>query len=366
MKLISALPEILSWSGEAETVEQVHEQYIHAVGDALSAVIATVHHESATGRRLLAELREADSSALLRVLLAPGSTNRLLWGSRAQLEDTAEFLLRSLSAEAVLRGRGQVESRTWTALGDAVVDPPANARRGPRLESGIPLDCESPNVSRFDPHGDNANLWHPLSGAERDQALDRLTAALRGITSASDQVNRFVRQSIKVLVLQTDHHKRSFAAYSNGHFIGQCVLSNPQLVDDVQVAEAVVHESIHAFLYMQSQQYPWGITIPPADHEPAVVSPWSQRQLPVSTYIHACFVWYGLLHFWSMALAMECFPVRRVRGRMARAASGFLGAPLLDRVDREWVNSLADEVRHAICELQRRVVESYSSASSMF
>ena len=30
----------------------------------------------------------------------------------------------------------------------------------------------------------------------------------------------------------------------------------------------------------------------------AAISPWSNWRLPLRTFVHACFVWFGLWHFW--------------------------------------------------------------------
>jgi HEXXH motif-containing protein len=177
-------------------------------------------------------------------------------------------------------------------------------------------------------------------------------------------VSTFCSRFLKVIVLQQDDKGQSVSAYSTQQYPGRAVISNPQFIDVVQTAESVVHEAIHAYLYMLSQTYPWGISDPGYDDKPKVLSPWTGTLLPVSTFLHACFVWYGLLNFWSHALLADTFPSRRVRGRMSRAARGFLGKSLLDMMDKSDLALVFEPIRRAIDRMQFQVQNSSIQAPS--
>jgi HEXXH motif-containing protein len=184
--------------------------------------------------------------------------------------------------------------------------------------------------------------------------IDQLGQAQRGIAVVSGGIGAFTTQFIKVLVLQQDGEP-SYSAYSTQQYPGRAVMRNPQLVDVALIAESIVHEAIHSLLYMLIQSYPWGIEDSSFEDGPKVTSPWTGRILPLSTFLHACFVWYGLLHFWSRALTTAAFPALRIRGRLSRAALGFLGPSLLTLVDPRDLVLVSAPIRAAIQSMQDRV-----------
>ena len=128
----------------------------------------------------------------------------------------------------------------------------------------MPLDTSSPHVGNSDPLGlrHARTPWHPLNDTRLELALELLSQAGNGIAAASPVASAFARKFIKVLVLQKDDSESVFAAYSTQQYPGRAVISNPQLVDATQIAEAIVHEAIHALLYTLLQTYPWGIDDP--------------------------------------------------------------------------------------------------------
>jgi hypothetical protein len=61
----------------------------------------------------------------------------------------------------------------------------------------------------------------------------------------------------------------------------------------------------------------------------STVSPWTGTPLDLPTYLHACFVWWGLLQLWAGLSGSGLFDERRMRSRLVRAARGFKGRALL-------------------------------------
>lgn len=364
--LIERLPEVLTWSGDGVTFQETHDRYRQTVTEVLGNVLAAINREDQTqGNSVAAAIREASDTALLRVILAPQTSHLLMWEQPLALLETGRFLQRSLCAEAVKEGRpATLTEPTWTALGDALAMPTGEVAAGRSIEGMMPLDFDSPQVRNADPLGlyHSQSPWHPLTDSRREIAMERLATAWKGIGEASPAAGAFSKQFIKVLALQQDDAESSFAAYSTQQYPGRAVISNPQLVDAAQIAEAIVHEAMHALLYMLVQTYPWGVEDPLYDDRPKVASPWTGKMLPISTYLHACFVWYGILHFWSRALATEAFPARRIRGRLSRAALGFRGRPLLELVDAADLSLIAAPIREAIQGMQARVMEAFEPA----
>lgn len=372
--LIEKMPEVLTWSNPA-VFEQVHDNYRQVVSDALGSLLATIERlDPALGKQLLDELQEASDAALLRVVLAPQTIHRLLWEQPERLRDTADFFLRSLLAEKAKEGRpAELAEETWTALGDALVLPTGEVVAGPSIEGFIPLDFDSPQVRNVDdvcseltrraPLGmRHGPPWHALTGDDRELVLHRLALAQGAIAATSTVVSAFSTMFIKVLVLQKDDEESWYGAYATPGYCG-VVISNPQhqLVDVVRIAESIVHEAMHPLLDMLVYTRPWGIEDPLYDDKPKVASPWTGTSLSVSNFLQACFVWYGLLHFWSRALGTTAFPLKRVRGRMSRAAVGFVGPPLLELVDEADRVLIAAPIRMAIQRMQARVMEALAS-----
>ena len=124
------------------------------------------------------------------------------------------------------------------------------------------------------------------------------------------------------------------------------------------IADAIVHEAIHALLYMQEQKKPW--VHDPDLYGPAVrtLSPWSGNPLPLRPFMQAAFVWYGLLQFWTRALARGAFSPACARQRMAQAASGFLGPSLLEQV-APYRAGVADDVLLTIDRMQQQVKQAF-------
>jgi hypothetical protein len=81
--------------------------------------------------------------------------------------------------------------------------------------------------------------------------------------------------------------------------------------------------------------------------------------LPLFSFLQACFVWYGLVHFWRLAESRGTFAPEQIRRHVDMAVKGFWGVALIDYLapDRE---KLAHELLCAIEEMQLRVKAIYT------
>src|SRR5215467_11859612 len=52
-------------------------------------------------------------------------------------------------------------------------------------------------------------------------------------------------------------------------------------------------------------------------------SPWTGAILPLSNLVEACFVWYGLYHFWLLAQAGTQYPEEVINSHLGRCSRGF-------------------------------------------
>jgi HEXXH motif-containing protein len=176
-------------------------------------------------------------------------------------------------------------------------------------------------------------------------------------------VLEFVNAYTKVLVLQPHAEEPTlFSTGSSAQFVGRSVFGNPQLpqVDECLLAEGLVHEATHSLLYMNERLEPW--ISDPDLYGPDVQarSLWTGASLPLRSYLQACYVWYGLVQFWSQCLSAGAFSKERVRERLIQAAIGFLGEPILGQL-APYRNGISEALWQGIESMQTDVVEAATS-----
>jgi hypothetical protein len=174
----------------------------------------------------------------------------------------------------------------------------------------LPLDSASAE-SRYDADA------RPALGA-------LLAAAADGLRRAAPRAFDFVdRETDRVLVRRTDAIA-SATSSSNRDHVGVCVLTNMHLAAEptLSCVEALVHEAIHQHLYrLESAQGP----LCSLDASRRFRSPWSGNRIPLHSFVHACFVYFGLLGLWSRYAVAATSPadIAFVQDRIARSLFGF-------------------------------------------
>ncbi|MGO8938196.1 MAG: aKG-HExxH-type peptide beta-hydroxylase [Mycobacterium sp.] len=369
---VDLMPDVLRWEEVSQAgLDAVFDAYVAFVSQALDVAFLSQalghtlgeyeRQESALARNLAAKLQTVPAPDFLRVVLAPEFTHRLLWPHPDRLQRICEFLDKALHAEGVISGREEAaDCDVWTALGDMKVLQSGEILRGVNIPGLPPLDLDSPNVTSAVRSEEFApDQFRLLSNHVRPLVIDRMTIAWNEISATSKLVADFVAKFVQVIVLQNENTSTRHSSGSNGQYIGQVVITNPhsEYAGDIEIAEAIVHEAIHSLLFMALHTVPWG-----TDHNHTyatgvkIVSPWTGTPLDVEQFLQACFVWYGLLHFWDLALRVKTFKGSdKARSRLAEALRGFVGSPLLDNLDNEDRKILRDDVSNAIETMQSRV-----------
>jgi hypothetical protein len=350
------MPRILSWSNSEALFSEVHEAYVEMVSDALGVylrVLRTQIRDFST--RIEMAIEKCSDEAFLRVVLAPETVARLLFFGLNNLCESATFLNDAFQAELLLETDCRNSDRElWTALGDIRIVPGVRHVPRPCPVGRIPVDFDSPHGRSFESQKrDLGGSRIVLGEEERNLALDRLSAAYRLLSDVG--LTKFVSQFTKVIVLTRDD-ARGFSSGSETRYIGRSELCNLHNsgIDHFDVAEALVHESIHSILYMEERRRPW---VPAALYAPIprVVSPWSGRVLPLRPFLQACFVWYGIAQFWGKTATTANFPPDAIAERLARSTRGFLGPLLRECLLQEDVDAISPEVLAAIAEMQNVV-----------
>jgi hypothetical protein len=231
----------------------------------------------------------------------------------------------------------------------------------------MPLDFGSPHATKLDLDGVDTSdtLGRPdFINDEIEVTLSRLQEARDGIRATSTSILNFTVDFTKVLILMKDPTNDTyFASGSNGQYVARSFIVNPHAasVDEVDIAESLVHEAIHALLYMQERQQRWVHEADLYDPAPVIVSPWSGNKLAIRSYLQACFVWYGLIHFWTMSLPAGAFRRDRVLSRMTTATRGFLREPLLSHVE-PYRKGIGPDIQAALTAMQDGICTSFAAA----
>jgi hypothetical protein len=368
--LIDGMPSALQWLDSSDYLTYVHESYRALLQRALERLLARLAiYDEQLRSRVVGAIRRVPEQILLNVLESPEVSARLLWPGEYEQEAIVSFLECSLEAESIICGAAsrQLPSQTWNCSGTAYVETSGTIWRSPSIEGFPPLDFGSPYAKRIDLSGaDRPKVPDRASFSPQEQAflVSRLIRIRDELRATNEVVSRFVADFTRVLILQPDPEAtRQFSSGSNGQYIGRSFVANPHLdgIYDELLADAIVHEAIHALLYMHERQESWITDESAFDVTPRIRSPWTGNLLPVRPYLQACFVWYGLLHFWSLALAAGRFERARVKEMIIRATVGFVGEPLTDRV-QPWSSAISVDLLSAIQTMQARVASVFASS----
>jgi hypothetical protein len=359
--LMHTMPEVLTWRAGSDAMVRIYTAYSDLLSERLGNLLGELRTvDPVLGEVLAALMRDASDVAFARVLAAPETSYRLLW-KPSTAASRGRFILNGFRAEQAREGAPvRFDVETWTALGDVGFFPDRAPVRQPRLAWDMPLDFGSPRARAVDlGNGDLTTPRGEFTEVEIERVLDLLRRACDAIGQVEPLILDFAVRFNKVLVLQKDPAEpRNFTSGSTGQFIGRSFLTNPHLdvVDEVGVAEGIVHEAIHSLLYMQERQKPWVKTLELYHPTQVLVSPWTGSHLPLRPFMQACFVWYGILQLWSAALLAGAFEPQRARARIQASLTGFLGGPLVDYLV-PWRESISDDVVDAIAAIQENVLQ---------
>lgn len=320
------------------------EMLCESLGKYIGILMKKNHPET----HLLQEVVEkASASSFSRVLMAPSVSNRIMW--KQANDEGAKYLMNCFAVEAYREGYDlkniPVEGELWSALGDYYISQKPSSLMLMDLERGgwkmqhseqkltiysapyvgnfFPLDTCSPEGVRGDGLRENDQDIHKkcelvLPEVITLQAL--LEEALEGIRKVDLNIYHFVLAHTKALSLRTSNSSGFGSSSTLTHF-GRMTFINPQRADVVMLAESLVHEAIHSLIYSYEVR-DWWIR-PERQNKIHVRSPWSGNMLNIHSYVHACFVWYALWQFWSLAIKRSVFSEKLVEQRLMKCGSGF-------------------------------------------
>lgn len=335
---LTDLPDILTWRESSPLLGKLQAQYNDLLDIKLSALIARldlpaeVELEAYFGD-LTRCMTEGERYALL---CEPEASFRLLWPSHhSDLAATAFLadLFKSRGANILLE----------------------------RIEhESLPLDATSPLARSVDISGTLPRRIGEGAVYDRDALSSVLMKAREAngiIRKGVPQAWSMVRDFTKLLhYLPDEDAPQQFSSGSSGQFVGRTVIANVHLekVSAIELSEALVHEAIHSVLYMAENQRPWVLDADLYAGPARIDSPWTGNPLPLRPYLQACFVWYGLICYWSELLSRNILNDIRAKRRLDIAIGGFQRVDLLASIE-SFLDRLSDEVKTAIADMQQRI-----------
>lgn len=352
MSILALAIDELAWSAAhcaSAILKQCHSAVISAW---LSAAL-----EHAKRSDLLAEyeaLRTINTDRADHFLMAPATFKALSAPIISSRSPDIDFLLRALHAEAALADisnhrclsySGRDDPLLWTALGDYFIcTADGISERTFDNVCGVFVDFGTPR-SAFD-----------FANGKPTCAYDDTTRTIifSALEASFDYIGQivpakiFVTEWIRSISVQRQPTATPFLSGSRAELVGQAALANPHRASILDLADALVHESVHAFLYALEYVEPLYTT--KRDRGPTVISPWTGRILSGHSYVHACFVWFALLNFWTRHPATNSPVFASPNYYLKRAALGFSSTDLGDPI-RDFASPSALE---AILTMQRQ------------
>jgi hypothetical protein len=360
--LIAGLPKFLTWTAGIDLLQTACKIYVHWSYDRLRT------WAEFADTNLFDVVRALPKPNQQRLLLAPRSFNLLLSSSEPGPEEVGKLKKLIGMEQHLCRQGSEYQRNDWSALGDYYL--PSDMETGDRLDDGL-LTAWSPRQSfnapalghivldAYSPYPDTpypADVGEvtTITAEEIAIATKRLEESLNYIRSISRVAASTIDESVQVVTpARAPNSPEVTVALSQRTTIGRVGMIN--LHSDrwtvYKTSNSLVHEAIHSLIYkleLACDLYtdnagPWRIE---------AVSPWTGRTLFVHSFVHACFVWFGLWKFWSLADG-EDPSVRKFR---EKARIGFLPGSPLKGISEEAFECIQPDVRLAIEEMCQQVI----------
>ena len=352
--LIANLPDFLTWRAGNDLTRsacKIHVQYVYHQVKTWCTVANTDLFHSITS---------LPASSQQRLLLAPRLYTLLRSKAQPGTEEI-ESLRQYLDLERYLCApAGDRPGDCWSALGDFYLPPGTESEtswfegesfRSPMLGT-IVLDACRP-FSKTD--------YPPPMGEVTNHTPEELEFIKWRLEQSMDQISRIsrtARSAVEALlqvitVVRAPELTKGTQSFSNKPAIGRMGLANSHSDEwsVSKIADAIVHEAIHALIYKIELINSLYVDDTMESEPVTAVSPWSGRTLRLHSFLHACFVWFGLWNFWSLASREESEAVEL----KATAANGFLIDHPLSCVPDAALARVRPEVRTAIDHMFKQV-----------
>jgi len=195
------------------------------------------------------------------------------------------------------------------------------------------------------------------SEEEAEKLISNLESGIGDVGLVSDSAGALLHEVLSVILLRNSGDPGSLSSSSWPSRPGVIGIVNSRRpgMNRFWIMDSLVHESIHSLLYGIEKSESFYL----ATHAPRgfkARSPWTGRDLFLHSYLHACFVWFGLWSFWRRARLRRCFVELEFGFFEKRAHKGF--APHLLSALGEGEALIRSDVRKAVSALEVMACES--------
>lgn len=322
--MYSELSETLSWTKPMPAVDELHSALQSCAARRFERFESRYRQFGGTAAsKTIDRLRELPPAAARAVMSSPQGFFAAC--PACPIEDAGEYLNGAVAVEAYRLGeQTHTDGEYWSSLGDACYSVAEEEGRisyaAPLLGGFLPLDTRCPATRREIPGVPNHST--EISADDEHRIHDVFDRAFAIIDATNSQAIGFVADFGRVLVVRQD--PLDPGSHSAGARVtpGRMVMTNPLLRSDTPecLADFVIHEAIHCAIDHCEVVSP---ILRGVGFAPAIRSPWTGKLLDVNTFVQACFVWYGLVHFWRTARSVSELCTPGSEQMLAQAESGF-------------------------------------------
>lgn len=248
-------------------------------------------------------------------------------------DDALEFFEGAFAVAEIEAGRNaeHVASEIWSANGERAYrrrEPEGHRSLGewtlayaaPVIDGYLPVDMRSPATQGQIPGVDCGA--DPISDDEQHDIFTLLGRSHALIEEGAPQARQFLEDFARVIVARNSAADPGFHSAGARLTAGRMVMTNPLFARDKPelVTDGLVHESIHCAIDHCEFVRP---ILAVVQTDATIVSPWTGKMLDLNTFIHASFVWYGLVNFWTLATERTSSPTAGASEMLATAQRGF-------------------------------------------
>jgi hypothetical protein len=287
----------------------------------------------------------------------------------------SEFIKESLIAELCIQGySSEHKTNLWTALGDFYI--PQGQAITSSIISSIPslwdanriykallllddivIDANSPHQGLHSFH--QSEDVHALEFDEYIISAKKVKSSLEVIISSNSKLMEVIRFIQVVALRKKSPTPSSWGSSSWPYYIGLMALSDIFIgeASSTHVTDLIIHEAIHSLLYHVEMIESFYL-LEDVSRQYRVLSPWSGRSLELHSFIHACFVWFGLWAFWYYNTDTANFSEAIISRLLKKSSKGFLKGALTMYFDeaKRFVNP---DILIAIDHMQDYVINTH-------
>ena len=231
-------------------------------------------------------------------LLSPPAFN-LLTKAINLPEDGDHVAVIRAYAEDIRRQRG--ETSGWTALTDREMESGHTYSETTVIADSILVDFDSPQALRVDLTSSVFSEKPEVVSTEiRQQVIEKLRDAMALIDAVASTAGQLIRNTTRCIRIRVSSSE-NIAAETDPSTIGEMRLLNYHLAERsvVDVADALIHESLHSFLAMYELQHGNFVGFSQTSLE-RPVSPWSGNPIPYNAFTHAVYIYFALFEFYKL------------------------------------------------------------------